>query len=84
MDYFEIVMTPKVSQEQRIARYTVSFFCITGKMMVVVADSCMFGDFLRTGKPTFPVGQSTSFEMMVNLIVINQLPEIRGAALAFN
>jgi hypothetical protein len=61
-------------------RYDITFFCIPGKTIVVITDSCFSGNFLRTTEPT-PTWESATFGMVTYLICTGQLAEIGHYAL---
>jgi hypothetical protein len=50
-------------------------------MIVVTTYSCVSGHFLRVTEPTFTIGKSATFGMMMYLICVDQLAKIGHHAL---
>jgi hypothetical protein len=76
-------MSWKGYRPQRIMRYDTSFFCIPGKMIVVIAYSCLSSNFLKTTEPTLTIRESEMFGMVMYLICLDQLAKIGHHVLAF-
>jgi hypothetical protein len=75
------MMSAKGCQQRRIMGHDISFFCIRGKMRVVITYSCLYGDILRTTEPTLTIGESKTLGMLMYLICIGQLAKLGHSAL---
>jgi hypothetical protein len=83
MNDFEAVMARKICKWQGVIRGNASFLRMTGKMTVVSTDSRLVWNISRIAESTFPVRQSTQFQMAKHLTKIDQLSKIRDNSLLF-